>query len=242
MNLFSTARLLCNFWLRPIRGATHAERLESFYGFQANEYDAFRERFLIGRRELVERLEFPAGGCWIDLGCGTGYLLDQAGARARACEAIYLVDLTPSLAAKARERIQAGGWTNVTVVEAEAASFDAGCLVDVVTFSYALSMMGDWFAALDRAIAQLKPGGLVGVADFYVSAKHPPVGRMRHSWLTRAFWPAWFDIDGVRPNADFLSYLHHHLDVVWLHETRTRVPSMPFFRPPCFQLIGRKRS
>jgi S-adenosylmethionine-diacylgycerolhomoserine-N-methlytransferase len=228
------------FAFRPIRGRTHAERLESFYGYQASRYDDYRERFLIGRREMVERLPLAAGSRWLDAGCGTGYLLDCAGGRARECERIYLVDLAPSLLDVARQRVDLGKWTNVEIIETDITSLTLDAPVDVATFSYSLTMIPDWFAAIDQAEHLLTPNGAIGVADFFVSRRHSP-DSVRHSWLTRNFWRAWFDSDHVSPSQDHLAYLTHKFEEVWLRQARTRVVGLPFLRPPCYQFVGRKR-
>ena len=54
MSFASDLKVLYHLTLSPIRGKTHAERLESFYGAQAGAYDDFRKRLLKGRQELFE--------------------------------------------------------------------------------------------------------------------------------------------------------------------------------------------
>lgn len=243
MKLLRTMSLLTQFLTRPIRGANHAERLESFYGYQAAEYDEFRRTFLRGRDELASRLEFPAGGRWCDLGCGTGYLLEAAGPAARDLAAIYLVDLCRPLLVRADSRISAGSWGNARTILADIARWRPSEPVDVVTFSYSLSMTPDWFAAIDAARDMLRPGGQIAVADFHVVGRHPPApGPRRQSWLTRAFWPAWFDIDDVHPSPDHLPYLLSRFEMCWFAEGRSRVPGMPWLRPPYYCFLGRKRA
>jgi S-adenosylmethionine-diacylgycerolhomoserine-N-methlytransferase len=53
MSILSDVRTLYHLALTPIRGQTHADRLESFYRGQATSYDAFRQRLLPGRDELM---------------------------------------------------------------------------------------------------------------------------------------------------------------------------------------------
>ena len=45
---------------------------------------------------------------------------------------------------------------------------------DVVTFSYSLTMIPDWVRALEQAWALLKPGGTIGIVDFYVASQTAP--------------------------------------------------------------------
>lgn len=70
----------------------------------------------------------------------------------------------------------------------------------------------------------LKPGGVIGVVDFYVLCKHPPDGLRRHGWFMRHFWPTWFASDNVFPSADHVPYLHRKFDPLRFDERTARVP------------------
>ena len=231
--------ILYHLTLVPIRGRTHQERLESFYAKQAEDYDAFRARLLQGRRELYERLPTPETGVWIEMGGGTGANLEFLGPRIRTLKQIHIVDLSPSLLRIASRRIAESGWTNVQLHQADATTFHLAEPADVVTFSYSLTMIPDWFAALENATRLLKPSGLLGVADFFVARKHPAPGFGHHSWWARTFWPTWFALDNVQLNTDHVPYLHRHFEPYHYHEDRVKVPYMPFVRVPVYQFIGR---
>ncbi|MFO0898238.1 MAG: class I SAM-dependent methyltransferase [Pirellulales bacterium] len=242
MSLAADLKTLAHLALSPIRGQTHAERLESFYSRQAAGYDAFRARLLHGRQELYEALPAPTGGLWLELGGGTGENLERLGPRLKDLRKAYVVDLAPSLLSVARQRIARHGWGNVSTVEADVTQFaPADGPADVATFSYSLTMIPDWFAAIDRAIELLRPGGHLGVVDFYVARKHPTEGRSRHGSLSRAFWPWWFAHDNVFPSADHLPYLTSRLETVRLVEGRSSVPYLPGVRVPYYWYVGRKR-
>lgn len=240
MGLTSDLKVLYHLALRPVRGADHASRLESFYAGQAEAYDHFRRRLLHGREELWSRLEAPDGGTWVDLGGGTGSNLELLGPRLQRLGQVLVVDLSPSLLAVARRRIAERGWQHVQAVEADATTFRPSRPADVVTFSYSLTMIPDWFAALENALAMLRPGGLLGVVDFYVSRKYPDEGCVRHGWWTRTLWPAWFALDNVFLSPDHLPFLRRHLEVLHLQERRARVPYLPLVRVPYYVFIGRK--
>jgi S-adenosylmethionine-diacylgycerolhomoserine-N-methlytransferase len=111
----------------------------------------------------------------------------------------------------------------------------------VVTFSYSLTMIPDWFAAIENALAILKPGGVIGVVDFYVGRKYPTDGLARHGWITRTFWPTWFAMDNVFPSPDHVPFLHRHFDVLHFQEHKAKVPYIPFLRMPYYLFVGRKR-
>ena len=229
---------------KPVRGDTHQERLENFYSTQSKDYDRFRQRLLHGREELYRSLADGDrdGKVWVDFGGGTGANFESIGDRLSKLASIYIVDLSPSLLQVARSRIADSGWTNMKTVEADIAGFvPPEGSVDIVTFSYSLTMIPDWFAAIDRAEKILKPGGAIGVVDFYVSRKHPPEGWKRHSFFDRHFWPIWFATDNVFLSPDRLAYLHHRFDTVSLVENMGSLPFLPGFKVPYYRFIGSKR-
>lgn len=242
MGFLSDLKILYHLTLAPVRGKTHQQRLESFYGGQAQAYDAFRARLLQGRSELYSSIPVPAGGVWVDVGGGTGSNFEFLGETIKQLRLGYVVDLTPSLLKVADERIQSRGWSNVKTLLADATTLKlpAGEQADVVTFSYSLTMIPDWFAAIDAAWRLLKPGGVIGVVDFYVSRKWPESDRSKHAWSTRHFWRTWFDADNVFPSPDHLPYLHHRFECISLHEQRAKLPYLPLVRMPYYRFVGQK--
>ncbi|MFO0944567.1 MAG: class I SAM-dependent methyltransferase [Planctomycetota bacterium] len=242
MSLAGDLKILYHLTLAPVRGKTHAERLENFYRGQASEYDRFRDRLLPGRNELFASLSAREGTVWIDMGAGTGSNALLLGDRIQRLGSMYLVDLSPSLLHRARLRIEERGWDNVRAFEADATRFQPfETAVDVVTFSYSLTMIPDWYAAIDRAWELLRPGGTIGVVDFFVSRKYPAAERRQHSWFTRHFWPAWFGFDGVHLHPDHLPYLERRFATVSVHESYASVPYLPGARVPYYRYIGKKR-
>ena len=224
----------------PIRGATHADRLNSFYAGQATGYDAFRKRLLRSREALFASLDYPENGVWVDLGGGTGANLENARPALKKLQHIYIVDLCKPLLEVARQRIAANQWDNVTAVEADATAFQPPeGHADLVTFSYSLTMIPDWHKAIAHAARLLRPGGRIGVVDFYVSRKYPAEGCRKHGWCTRSFWPLWFGIDNVFLSPDHLPVLCDTFVPRAVVEEKAPVPYMPF-RVPMYRFIGEK--
>ncbi len=240
MALRADLRVLYHLLLKPVRGKSHADRMESFYGGQAAAYDDFRKRLLKGRQELYQQLEVPEGGVWVELGGGTGSNLEFLGDRINRLSKVYVVDLSASLLEMARQRAAERDWQNVEAVEADATTFRPE-RADVVTFSYSLTMIPDWFAAIDNARSMLGGNGQLGVVDFFVSRKYPAEGHSRHGWLTRSFWPAWFSNDNVFPSSDHIPYLHRHFEPIHFSEHRAKVPYLPLVRVPYYIFVGHPR-
>ena len=241
MSIAGDARVLAALLRGQPRDGDHAARLDAFYAPQAAAYDGFRERLLHGRRELMLELaaRVAPGGTLVELGGGTGRNLGFLGAQLADSDAVTLVDLCRPLLAQARQR--AAHWPNVRIVEADACDWQPSAPVDAVVCAYALSMIPDWYRAIDNAVAMLAPGGLLAVADFYVSRARPAPGHVRHSTFARHFWPLWFGHDGVHPSPDHLPCLESKLDTVLLREARAPLPWLPGLRAPYYVWIGRRR-
>jgi S-adenosylmethionine-diacylgycerolhomoserine-N-methlytransferase len=254
MSLVKDARTLFHLVFKSGRGDTHQERLESFYSGQAADYDSFRERLLKGRGELLEKVN---GGfndswtsnsldLWVDMGGGTARnLAFHDGLRTRFKD-VVVVDLSQSLLDRAQERVSQEGWSNVSLKCADAtkvAPLDNGNsknVADLVTFSYSLTMIPDWFDALEHAYRLLKPGGIVAVVDFYVGRKYPSENHVKHSWFVRTFWRTWFSFDNVYLSPDHLPFLESHFERIDLMENFASVPYFPVAKVPYYSFIGRK--
>lgn len=138
---------------------------------------------------------------------------------------IYLVDLSPSLCEVAKKRFTHLGW-DVKVVCQDARAFrlehhiknhsspkiarplnevNQELKADLITMSYSLSMIPDYYNVVDSITDLLAPLGLIGVVDFYVQSIVETAGRNyiggsfnRHvNWLSRVIWRSWFDCDRV---------------------------------------------
>ena len=245
MSLAGDTRVLLSMLRGQPRSGSHAERLAAFYGPQAGQYDAFRERLLHGRAEMVEGLMDALverrgnldGAHVVELGGGTGRNLLFFGDRLDALGRVDVVDLCAPLLAEARRRF--ADRHQVHVSEADACTWRPDAPADAVYFSYALTMIPDWRAALHNALAMLKPGGALGVVDFYVSDARPAAGLARHNAVTRSFWPRWFAHDGVHPCPDHLRALRERLPEHSLWEGMAPVPYLPLLRVPYYRFIGR---
>ncbi|MDA7951303.1 MAG: class I SAM-dependent methyltransferase [Pirellulaceae bacterium] len=244
MGFFSDIKILTHLIFKPIRGKNHQDRLESFYAGQASGYDDFRKRLLLGRKELWDLLKEPSKDCiWVDFGGGTGANLENfSSERIAKIKKIYLVDLSPSLLKMAQKRIDDRGWKNVELVEDDATTWTPPeGKVDVVTFSYSLTMIPDWFGAIENAKKILKEGGLLGIVDFYVARKYPLENHQKQRWFTRNFWPVWFSSDNVFPSPDHVPFLHQKFHPVEFQEHRAKVPYLFFLKTPYYQFVGQKK-
>ncbi|MGA4800049.1 class I SAM-dependent methyltransferase [Streptomyces lavendulocolor] len=238
MGIRSDLRTIRHMAFPRLTGATPFERMESYYRSTAGDYDSFRERLLHGRRDLMGLLPAVPGGHLVEMGAGTGSNIAHLDERRRKeFGTITLVDVSTSMLEVARRRVERSGWDNVETVLASATDYrPRDGLADVVVFSYALTMMPDWFAAVDHARSVLRPGGTIAVCDFYVARKHPADGA-RHAAWRRHLWPAWFSHNDVFLSPDHLPYLRTRFTAVHVRESLSAVPYLPA-RVPYYLFIG----
>jgi S-adenosylmethionine-diacylgycerolhomoserine-N-methlytransferase len=149
----------------------HAARMDRMYRLQRHVYNVTRKYYLLGRDPMLNGIAPGRGQVVLEIGCGTGRNLIWLAKRfpqARCCG----VDASTAMLDVARASIRRRRVDDrVRVWPAMAETMDPSALfglgpADHVVFSYALSMIGDWRAALTRASAALAPGGTLHIVDF----------------------------------------------------------------------------
>ncbi|KAF1959847.1 betaine lipid synthase [Byssothecium circinans] len=214
------------------------DALESFYKAQADVYDATRTRLLKGRGDMLGLVAAQLKHrCEAGLVSQRPVWVDQMNAFVSIPDffrAVYVVDLSPSLCDIARKRFARLGWKNVHVVCQDARSFrlpsnsitfppdSLSTGAEVLTMSYALSMIPEFYPVIDKIEDLVAPNGIVGVVDFYVQSKVDFGARNytggvvgRHCmWISRVFWRTWFEIDRVNLEAARRDYLEYRFGTV----------------------------
>ncbi len=162
-------------------------RISTMYRRDARWYDATRWTFLVGRARAVRECALSTGDTALEIGCGTGSNLARlaraAGSSGHVVGFDYVAEMLAQAAPKAA-RLTAKGYA-VTLRQGDASSLDLppGLVPNAVLFSYSLSMIPQWRAALDRAYAVLAPGGRCVVVDFHDMQRWP--GLLRRAVRSR---------------------------------------------------------
>jgi demethylmenaquinone methyltransferase/2-methoxy-6-polyprenyl-1,4-benzoquinol methylase len=117
------------------------------------------------RRGAVQALGLRPGDSVIDIGCGTGLnfpLIEEAiGPDGR----IVGVDLTDAMLARAEARMETNGWSNISLVQADAAAFDFPTEVTAILSTYALSQVPECAEVIAHGAEALSGGGRWVVLD-----------------------------------------------------------------------------
>jgi S-adenosylmethionine-diacylgycerolhomoserine-N-methlytransferase len=179
-----------------------AARMDAIYAYQRHFYDATRKFFLFGRDRLVAKLAVPTGGTILEIGCGTGRNLIQV-ARRYPTARLFGFDISEAMLETARANIRRAGLSDrIVLQQADATNFDAQALFgqdtfDRVFFSYTLSMIPDWKAALVQGAKVT--GGSAHIVDFGQQEGWPRI--------FKAILFAWLDSFDVEPRAMLPDYI-----------------------------------
>lgn len=168
-----------------------AALMDHIYRHQRHIYDVTRKHFLLGRDQLIHRLEPPAQGHVLEIGCGTGRNLIAA-ARAYPEAHLHGVDLSREMLSSASRNLRRAGLEDrVGLALADAATFAPQPLFgrtrfERAFFSYSLSMIPAWRQALAHAGDLLVAGGRLAVVDFGQQEGLPRQFRpLLHAWLAK---------------------------------------------------------
>lgn len=161
------------------------EHLIETYRRKAKHYDitsricpvpGYPERAL--RLRAVNALGLRRGDSVVDVACGTGLnfaLIEKViGPDGR----IVGVDLTDAMLARAQERIASHGWSNISLVQADAADFNFPAGVDAILSTYALTQVPECGEVIAHGAGALSEGGRWVVLDLKMPANVP-------QWLVR---------------------------------------------------------
>jgi len=171
------------------------DRLIETYRKKAKHYDVTSRLYPVpgyphqGQRlRAVQALGLHSGDSVIDLACGTGLnfplIEDVIGPGGR----IIGVDLTDAMLAQAQDRIEAHGWSNVTLVQADAAEYGFPTQAQAILSTYALTQVPECAQVIARGAAALSGGGRWVVLDVKVPGNTPR-------------WLAQLGIAAIRPFA-----------------------------------------
>jgi ubiquinone/menaquinone biosynthesis C-methylase UbiE len=156
------------------------ERLIETYRKKAKHYDVTSRLYPVPgypqraqRIQAVRALGLRPGDTVIDMACGTGLnfrLLEKVvGPGGR----IVGVDLTDAMLACAQDRIETNGWSNISLVQADAAAFDFPSGLDAILSTYAMTQVPECEEVIAHGAKALSGGGRWAVLDLKVPGNTP---------------------------------------------------------------------
>ena len=125
------------------------------------------------RLRAVQALGLRPGDSVVDIACGTGLNFPLIEEVIGPAGRIVGVDMTDAMLAHARDRIETNGWSNISLVLADAAAFDFPSEVDAILSTYALSQVPECAEVIAHGAAALSAGGRWVVLDLKVPDNTP---------------------------------------------------------------------
>lgn len=150
------------------------------YDVTANLYRLTGFRLQAARKRAVEALGLQRGDTVVEISCGTGLnfpLLERAvGSDGR----IIGVDLTSEMLDVARERVARNGWSNVELVQSDAAQYEFPRGIGGIISTFAITLVPEYDQVIKNGAGALASGKRLVILDIRAPDGAP-------AWLTRAF-------------------------------------------------------
>lgn len=172
-----------------------AQKMDRMYRWTRHVYDLTRRYYLLGRDRLLDRIANQPAGHVLEVGCGTARNLRVLHDKAPH-HTLYGLDASLAMLDTARDALSRAGCLKATTLRhglAEelysSAQFGVDRRFDVIFFSYVLSMIPSWPAALGQSLSHLAPDGRLYIVDFWDQAHLP-------DWAASVLrqWLALFDV------------------------------------------------
>jgi S-adenosylmethionine-diacylgycerolhomoserine-N-methlytransferase len=162
-----------------------AAAMDRMYRLTRHIYDLTRAYYLLGRDQMLAKIGTGPATATLEVGCGTARNLIKLARRPQPgllCGLDASQEMLDTAAASiARAGVPAAGLEPIRLRQALAENLDAKLLFDrdkpfdTIFFSYCLSMVPTWPGAIEAALANLEPGGLLLIVDFWDQRDLPGV-------------------------------------------------------------------
>jgi demethylmenaquinone methyltransferase/2-methoxy-6-polyprenyl-1,4-benzoquinol methylase len=180
------------------------EHLIETYRRRARRYDIVSQLYYpqrAHRRRAVGALGLRPGDSVVEIACGTGLNFPLIEQEIGPTGRIVGVDVTDAMLAQAQHRIVTSGWSNVSLVQADAAEFEFPTGVHAILATYPHALLPESGQVIAHGAAALSPGGRWVVLDLKVPDNIPhwlaqfgvaTVGRSTSldEWIVRRPWEA----------------------------------------------------
>lgn len=165
---------------REVAMALSKDTVRDLYRKRARNYDiAANLYYLIGFREAkyrkmaISALRLKPGDTAIEIGCGTGlnfqYTLQSIGKTGQ----LIGVDLTDAMLEKAKSKVEKNGWENIQLVQSDAAKYAFPSGIKGIYSTFALTLVLEYEAVIERASHALASGGRFVVLDLKQPERWP---------------------------------------------------------------------
>jgi len=166
-NLYDEVKMLYNIYFNQMNTTleSHKDRLDSFYQYQSEYYDTYRQYMLHGRESLIASIPFKNNSTWLDIGGGTGYSVNLIQDHLDKFDKVDIIEYSNSMYNVLTKNIS--HLKNVNAYCEDIHKYETETKYDIITFSYSLVMIPNLEKTICKAISMLKPDGVLAITDFY---------------------------------------------------------------------------
>jgi ubiquinone/menaquinone biosynthesis C-methylase UbiE len=150
------------------------------YNLSAKTYYLIGIREFAYRKIAVQALNLKPGDTVVEIGCGTGLNFSLLRRRVGPAGRIIGVDLTPEMLEEADMRVRRSNWSNVELVQSDAAAYRFPEALGGIISTFAITLIPEYDTIIAKGAAGLSPGRRFVILDF----KKPDNWPM---WLLRLF-------------------------------------------------------
>jgi len=169
------------------------DSMDNMYRWTRHIYDLTRKYYLLGRDELIDKIDIKDGEYVCEVGCGTARNLIKIADKYPNAH-YYGLDASDEMLKTAQGNLgQASMSDKIALKQAFSQSFDPKTLfeldqpLDKIVFSYALSIIPPWQDSIDHAIKLLPSGGEIHIVDFGGQDDLPKPFRKFLFWWLKMF-------------------------------------------------------
>lgn len=142
----------------------------------------------IYRKKAIASLNLTGNSIVLDVACGTGLNFKIIESYLRNDGRLVGVDLSPGVLKAAERQIIKRKWTNIELVNMSITDYEPGILFDAALCTFAMEIMPDYGAAVDKIFHLLKPEGKFAVIGMRLSSRMPyKLGNPFMEWFSRKF-------------------------------------------------------
>jgi demethylmenaquinone methyltransferase/2-methoxy-6-polyprenyl-1,4-benzoquinol methylase len=160
--------------------ALNKDEIREVYRKRAGNYDITANLYyLIGFREAkyrqmaISQLRLKPGDTAIEIGCGTGLNFKYIRQLIGDAGQLIGVDLTDAMLEQAESRVNKNGWENISLVQSDAAKYAFPGNIDGVFSTFALTLIPEYQAVIERASDALVDSGRFVLLDFKKPERWP---------------------------------------------------------------------
>ena len=136
------------------------------YNLTANLYYLIGFREWTYRKKAVKALNLGRGDTVVEIGCGTGLNFGLLQRFVGPEGKIIGVDLTDYMISQAKKRVEENSWSNVELVECDAAKYKFPDGVDGILSTFAITLIPEHDQIIKYGSQALAPGKRLVILDF----------------------------------------------------------------------------